>query len=117
MRFLIDESCDFAFARALIAQGHDVVTVAQLSPGADDAAVIAYARKEKRMLITEDGDFGRLVYLEGAGHVGVIFLRYTQPSKGVMVEKLVRLITRRDVDLYACFVVMQPDKVRIRPAL
>jgi hypothetical protein len=67
------------------------------------------------MLITEDGDFGRLVYLEGAGHVGVIFLRYTQPSKGIMVEKLIHLITPRDASLYACFVVMQPGKVRIRP--
>jgi hypothetical protein len=35
MRFLADESCDFAVVRALRAAGHDVVAVAELSRQAE----------------------------------------------------------------------------------
>jgi hypothetical protein len=33
MRFLADESCDFAIVRALRAAGHDVVAVTERLPG------------------------------------------------------------------------------------
>jgi hypothetical protein len=36
MRFLADESCDFAVVRALRAAGHDVTAVAQDDSGVDD---------------------------------------------------------------------------------
>ncbi|MBI3080243.1 MAG: DUF5615 family PIN-like protein, partial [candidate division NC10 bacterium] len=32
MRFLADESCDFAVVRALRAAGHDVVAIAEVTP-------------------------------------------------------------------------------------
>jgi predicted nuclease of predicted toxin-antitoxin system len=46
MRFLADESCDFAVVRALRSADHDVM----------ERAV-----REGRLLITEDKDFGQLV--------------------------------------------------------
>ena len=61
MRFLADESCDFAIVRALRAAGHDVRAVAELSPRADDPEVIRLAASEQRILLTEDRHFGQLV--------------------------------------------------------
>ena len=43
MRFLADESCDFAVVRALRAAGHDVSTVPDVAPGAEDHIVAALA--------------------------------------------------------------------------
>lgn len=43
MRFLAAESCDFAVARALRVAGHDVMTVAESAPGAEDEEGIALA--------------------------------------------------------------------------
>ncbi|MGH9524422.1 MAG: DUF5615 family PIN-like protein [Terriglobales bacterium] len=40
VRFLADESCDFAVVRALRDAGHDVAAVAELSLGATDEAVL-----------------------------------------------------------------------------
>ncbi len=54
MRFLADESCDFAVVRALRKAGHDVVAVAEISPRAEDSDVVKRALKEKRVLLTED---------------------------------------------------------------
>jgi len=41
VRFLTDESCDFAVVRALRAAGHDVAAVAEDQPGLTDRDVIA----------------------------------------------------------------------------
>ncbi|MBI4607681.1 MAG: DUF5615 family PIN-like protein [Candidatus Rokubacteria bacterium] len=43
MRFLADESCDFAVVRALRAAGHDVVAIAEISPRATDEGVLEHA--------------------------------------------------------------------------
>ena len=70
LRFLADESCDFAAVRALRTEGFDVLSVAEALAGADDVDVIALALRERRILLTEDKDFGQLVYAAGskAGH-------------------------------------------------
>jgi predicted nuclease of predicted toxin-antitoxin system len=62
VRFLADESCDFAVVRALRTAGHDIHAVAELLSGLDDAAVMSLALRERRVLLTEDKDFGQLVY-------------------------------------------------------
>lgn len=62
MRFLADESCDYAVVTALRAANHDVVAVSETNAGAQDALVFAMARDEARVLLTEDKDFGLLAY-------------------------------------------------------
>lgn len=59
MRFLADESCDFAIVRALRAEGFDVLAISELSPRASDETVIDLAVRENRVLLTEDKDFGQ----------------------------------------------------------
>ncbi|MGH7822318.1 MAG: DUF5615 family PIN-like protein, partial [Candidatus Binatia bacterium] len=58
MRFLADESCDFAVVRALRAAAHDVVAIVETAPGAEDELVMGLALREQRILLTEDRDFG-----------------------------------------------------------
>ena len=61
MRFLADESCDFSVVRALRAAGHDIVAVAEGSlRGSSDREVIGLAKDNRRILLTEDKDFGQL---------------------------------------------------------
>jgi hypothetical protein len=62
MRFLADESCDFSVMRALRSAKHDVVAIAEVSPRAEDDDVRERAVSDERILITEDKDFGQLVY-------------------------------------------------------
>ena len=47
MRFLADENCDFAVIRALRADGHDVISVSDISPRAEDSEVINLAVREE----------------------------------------------------------------------
>ena len=64
--FLADESCDFAVVRTLRAAGYDVLAVSERAPGARDEDVIRFATSERRILLTEDKDFGQLVFAAGA---------------------------------------------------
>jgi predicted nuclease of predicted toxin-antitoxin system len=62
VNFLADESCDAAIVRGLRGDGHDVLAVADVIPGALDPAVIQLAVSQQRVLLTEDKDFGQLVF-------------------------------------------------------
>ena len=82
MRFLADESCDFAPVRALHAAGHDVVAVSEVARGAEDSVVIELARSEQRVLLTEDKDFGQLVFAAARQSSGVVLLRWPVSARG-----------------------------------
>jgi len=58
MRFLADESCDFAVVRALRALGHDVLAVSEFRQRSVDDELMENAYNESRILLTEDKDFG-----------------------------------------------------------
>lgn len=113
MRFLADGSCDFALVRALRVAGHDVLAVAEITPRAEDAEVIDLALGEGRMVLTEDKDFGRLVYAHGQKTGGVILLRYPVSGRMRLAHDLVELVNERGDRLIGCFVVIQPGRVRI----
>ena len=114
MQFLADESCDFAIVRTLRAQGHDVLAVLEICRGAEDSKVIALARQEGRVLLTEDKDFGQLAYAGGVPEGGVILLRYPAKARATLCEDLVKLVKRYGEKLKRSFVVMQPGRTRIR---
>ena len=69
MRFLADESCDFAVVRALRAVGHDVAAIAEISARATDEVVMEFAIREGRSLLTEDRDFGQLAHANQTARV------------------------------------------------
>src|ERR1700736_4377606 len=113
MNFMADESCAGPVLRALREAGHDVVAIAEVARGATDEQVLERALNEKRVLITEDRDFGELVYARGRSSAGVILLRFhrrafrTKPA--TVLEAVAKLGSRpRDA-----FTVIEPGRVRI----
>lgn len=115
MRFLADESCDYAVVRTLSRTSHEVLAVADLSPGASDEWVIEPALRERCILLTEDKDFGQFVHASGARFVGVILVRFPADARSHVGEIVAELVKRRGDDLLGRFVVVQPGKMRIGP--
>lgn len=118
MRFLADESCDFAVVRALRAVGHDVAAIAEISARATDEVVIELAIREGRILLTEDKDFGQLVQANQAATGGVFLLRFPARARANLPGAVVKLVEQRGEGLLGRFVVLQPGRIRIsrRPA-
>lgn len=115
MRFLADESCDVAIVRALRGAGHDVKAVADTMRGATDAAVLDAALLEARLLITEDKDFGELVFAARTPAIGVLLLRYPSSARSGLPRAVLDVVTARPAEMRGSFVVIGPAGVRVTP--
>jgi predicted nuclease of predicted toxin-antitoxin system len=62
VRWLADECVAAPLVASLRSFGHDVLYVAEAAAGLSDVDVITLATREKRILLTEDKDFGDLVF-------------------------------------------------------
>jgi len=113
MRFLADESCDSIIIRTLREAGHDVLAVDEITPRTEDSEVIKLARREKRILLTEDKDFGQLVFAHGEKTLGVLFLRFPFPTRDQIARDVSNLIMQQGEKLIGCFVTIQPGRIRI----
>jgi predicted nuclease of predicted toxin-antitoxin system len=114
MRFLADESCDFAAVRALRGAGHDVVVVAEVAQGAKDVEVIGIARQGPDVLLTEDKDFGQLVYAGGQRGIGVVLIRFPASVRKQLGAAVLDLVRRFGDRLPTSFAVLEPGRVKIR---
>lgn len=92
MRFLADEGVERAIVEALREAGHDVAWVVEVARGADDAAVIALAVREQRILLTNDKDFGNLVVRQGYAVGGVILLRLKQVKARQKAARVLQVV-------------------------
>lgn len=113
LRFLADESCDFAAVCALRTEGFDVLCVAEAMAGADDESVIALALREGRILLTEDKDFGQLVFAAGSKSVGVVLTRFPAGARPALAARMLDLVRKHADRLTGSFVVLQPERIRI----
>jgi predicted nuclease of predicted toxin-antitoxin system len=113
LRFLADESCDFAVVRVLRAEGHDVVALSEVTRRSDDREVIERAAREQRILLTEDKDFGWLVFVSHADSAGAILIRFPGDARQTLARAVGRLVREQAERLRGAFVVVQPGHVRI----
>ena len=114
MRFVADESCDFSVVRALRDAGHDVTVIAEIAPRIEDEEVLKLAHQRGTLLVTEDKDFGQLVYASARATEGVLLLRFPAGARSSLAAAAVELVEKRGDELAGCFVVLQPGRVRIR---
>jgi predicted nuclease of predicted toxin-antitoxin system len=117
LRFLADESCDFGVVIALRGAGHHVTAIVEINPGADDESVLALARTESRVLLTEDKDFGLLAYAGGLQGAGVIFIRFPGNVRSSLGQSVVSAVTEFGERLARAFVVIEPGRARLSRSL
>jgi predicted nuclease of predicted toxin-antitoxin system len=72
LKIVADESVEGPTVSALRAAGHQVLFIAETSPGIEDAEVLGIARPEKALLLTADKDFGELVFRNRETHSGIL---------------------------------------------
>ncbi len=99
--------------QALREAGHDVVAIAEVAGGASDDQVLERALKEKCVLITEDRDFGELVYGRGRSSAGVVLLRFHSRARRAKAATVVDAVARLGRRLEDAFTVVEPGRVRV----
>jgi len=114
VRFLVDESVDFRLALHARGAGNDVSVVGfDHPPSLPDSAVLEIAHREGRCLITNDRDFGELVFERGQPHSGVLYFRLGKVPLATMIERLDYVLAAHANDLRE-FVVVTARTVRVR---
>ncbi|HXH70892.1 MAG TPA: DUF5615 family PIN-like protein [Pyrinomonadaceae bacterium] len=112
MRFLVDECTGSKVAEWLRGQNHEVFSVFDEARGMTDEAITEKAFAENWILITNDKDFGELVFRERRKHYGVILLRLEDERAANKIEVLQQLLKSYAGKLPEQFVTVTETKVR-----
>jgi len=116
-KFLVDESSGKKLCRFLIEKGFDAKFVTDIMPGSSDDKVLVYAEKENRILITNDKDFGELIFRLGMPSSGVILLRLKFDSHANRQKYVFKIINRFGQKLKNNFTVITESQIRTRKTL
>jgi predicted nuclease of predicted toxin-antitoxin system len=89
IRYHLDEPVDPDVARALRKHGIDVTTTQEAGLRTrPDADQLAFAGRERRVLITQDADFLRIA-ARSTDHPGIAFYSQASRSLGSVIERLI----------------------------
>jgi predicted nuclease of predicted toxin-antitoxin system len=117
VRWLADECVDAAVVTQLRRLDHDVVYAAESASSAPDSEIIALAEQDERILLTEDKDFGELVFRLKTPVPGVVLLRIEPEKKWMKWPRLDAAITRFGEGLSNRYTVVEAGRFRSRPLL
>jgi predicted nuclease of predicted toxin-antitoxin system len=115
MKFLLDQCTDARPMAYLNQHGHDAIRVGgAYAAGLTDDVVLMLAHAEGRVLITDDRDFGELVFRQRMPHVGVIFLRLSPDSALDAKIAAIEDVLAHHRDELDQFLVVTEKSVRVR---
>jgi predicted nuclease of predicted toxin-antitoxin system len=114
MNLLLD-TCVWGGAKAeLQAAGHDVLWTGDREEDPGDEEILAWARREQRVLVTLDKDFGELVIVRRLPHAGIIRLvDISARQQGAVCAHI--LSTYGEDLLRGAIVTAAAGRLRIRP--
>ena len=110
----MDESTGILVAHYLAGAGHDALAVASILPQVSDREILAFAVQDDRIVITNDKDFGDLIFFARLAHRGVILLRSEDHRPLARWRLLDQAIQRYGVRLAGAFTVISNEGIRIR---
>ncbi len=114
LSFLIDESSGKKLHNYLVKNGFDSKYIGDIMPGVSDERVLYFAEKEKRILITNDKDFGKLIFRIKKPSSGVILLRLKEDlpiKRQKYIEQTIKILGNK---LNSSFVVVTEGQIRVR---
>lgn len=93
MKFFTDENVATSVALALRRQGFDIKDVKEEGlQGTSDNNILQLARREKRIIITHDKDFGNVLFYPTVKHCGVILLRFKNQRPDCVIQALTSVL-------------------------
>jgi predicted nuclease of predicted toxin-antitoxin system len=109
MRWLADECVAATVVMQLRAAEHDVIYMAEDGSGTVDRAVLLLAQEEARLLLTEDKDFGELVFRSRMAAPGIVLLRLGVYDGHTKWKRLQAAIAQYGLEMFGRYVVVEDD--------
>lgn len=114
MKFLIDESVELKVADFLKTSGHNIEIISRDYPNAlADQEVLNIAQTKKRILVTNDRDFGELIFKEKLPHSGVIYFKLGLAASAEDKIKWLKTILASYKDQLKQFIVVRKSGIKV----
>ena len=116
LRFLADMNLSPITVDVLQQEGWDIVRVSTLLPAnASDAEILVLARRQNRVVITQDLDFSALLALGGHAQPSLITLRLSNTDPSLVTERLRQIVPQSEQALQeGSAVTVDDSSLRIR---
>jgi predicted nuclease of predicted toxin-antitoxin system len=115
LKLLADENIAVDMVSWLREQGCEVVHASEQLAQEADSVLLQAAETEGRLLITEDKDFGELVFRDRLNSHGVVLLRMGKLTIPKRIERLAEAWSVVQSNPSGRFIVITEKKVRVRP--
>ena len=112
LKFVADVNLELSVIEEIRSMGYEVIWITELNPGMSDDELLAFAEEGKYILLTNDKDFGELVFRQKKLTAGVVLLRIKGQDTRVKKERMRRLLEQFEDKLKGKFVVVTDNKVR-----
>jgi len=114
MKFLADENVEKPIVDWLRMNGYDVLYISEFMGRSIDEELLDRANQESRVLITNDKDFGELIFLQGKSSKGILLMRFSTEKTATKVKYLANFITTFGKQLEGSFATINENTFRIR---
>ena len=112
--FIADESIERSAVEWLRKKGYTVIHITEYSPGISDTDVLKLAWKKKSILITNDKDFGDLVFRQRKKVSGIILVRADDETVENKIKLIDNVLKKAEDKLRGVFIVVNERGIRIR---
>ncbi len=119
LRFITDENIDVEVKDFLREKGFDVFDIKEAKLfSLPDEAILARSFQEKRIVLTQDSDFGTLIFRDKKPFCGIVYIRPGHVSPNVHIET-VEAVLNSDFDVNFPFMIVAENtelsvKIRLR---
>lgn len=113
LKVIVDERTGPAVAQWLIDRGFETISIFDTFRGSQDIDILTMAIKSGSIIITNDKDFGEMVFKENLNHKGIILLRLSNERSWHKIEVLEKLFNTNLAELIGNFTVVTDTTIRI----
>lgn len=114
MKFFVDENVSRRIAEQLEQNGHTVIFGQDVAHGASDTTVLALARAEGAVIVTEDNDFGELVMRQRLPSAGILLLRLSGMERALQPTYVAQMVATYAATIPGGFTVLTRSSARTR---
>ena len=115
IKFIADVNVERPLVDFLRGKGLDVTWVGEVDKQMSDSTVCRIADSEQRIIVTNDKDFGEIVFFQKKVFHGIILLRIKGQNVSHKIAAMDNLLERHSEKIEKHFVIVTRDKFRFIP--
>ncbi len=115
MKILVDECCPLSVVEALRENGHDVLYVAEDMRSFADIDILSQSVDEEHIILTEDRDFGGLVFRDAQPAYGIVLVRIDALLRQQKIARVRELFSTHAAELPHMMTTLTLNNTRVHP--